>query len=82
MLFVPPGSQEDDILEGRSRKLNLGQYDSDAPKQSLYSKSGWTKSSPIDHSENSGSFVSRGETKEVHNNHLSKNQCGIKYVET
>uniref|UniRef100_A0A6J0V1W2 Tensin-3 isoform X2 n=1 Tax=Pogona vitticeps TaxID=103695 RepID=A0A6J0V1W2_9SAUR len=59
------GSQEDDILEGRSRKLNLGQYDSDAPKQSLYSKSGWTKSSPIDHSENSGSFVSRGETKEM-----------------
>ncbi|XP_062986654.1 tensin-3 isoform X2 [Elgaria multicarinata webbii] len=59
------GSQEDDILGGRSRKLSLGQYDNDVPAQASYAKCGWTKSPAIDHLESPGSFVPGGETKEV-----------------
>lgn len=62
------GSQGDGVVGGQSRKLSLGQYDNDVPAQTLYTKSGWKKSTSADNPENLVSLVPGGETKEVSNN--------------
>ncbi|XP_053117977.1 tensin-3 isoform X3 [Hemicordylus capensis] len=60
-----PGSQEDGVLGGRSRKFSLGQYDNDIPTQPLYTKSGWKTPSAIEQPESPGLVVPGRDTKEM-----------------
>ncbi|XP_063160295.1 tensin-3 isoform X5 [Candoia aspera] len=59
------GSQEDGILNGKSKKLNLEPYDNDISTQTLCTKYRWTKSDAPDHSLSQDFFASGIKTKEM-----------------
>ncbi|XP_006876565.1 PREDICTED: tensin-3-like [Chrysochloris asiatica] len=59
------GSIGDDSLDGRLRKLSLGQYNSDVDQQPSFSKCSWGKTTGMDQDPSLTSFLSSADTKET-----------------
>lgn len=66
-LFSATGMQDDDATGKRLRKLSVGQYDNDVPREPSYNRCEWMKSPATHQAVIPGSPVAVGKTKEVNN---------------